>query len=729
MTKIVYRIIITISIFLIISITYLSIIGISTNIFNSNIIKQVKKIDENLIIDLKKVFIILDPFKFKLKLKTLGANLTYNEKKIEFENIKSDISLKSIVNNEFSLNKIIISTKPIEIKSLIKLLRLVQKDPKLYIAEKVVKKGYVIADLDLEFDENGIINENYQIKGIVKNGTINFLRKYNLESINFNFNLKKDKIKFDDFTIKVENEIFKIPQIVSIKKKNRYFVSGKLINDEIKLIDHKILRFFKFDNLNLKVKEINFKSESNFNFYIDKKFKVLDLKVDSKVNLVNMEIENNLDLINFFPKIKKKIILKNNLLQIIYQKGIYDIAGSGNLYLQKNVDKISYKILKDKKKIKFNTKLEIKDNDFVLNILNFKKKNKSDLKIQIDGFQKENEGILFKRVNLVENKNSISMSNLFFSNKGKIKDVKNINLNYEDKDNLKNFVKIYKKNKDYFIEGTSLNINHLIRDLLANKNIKNNSLNRKNLKFSIKIDEVYLDKDNKLTDFAGYILYKNSKVFETVLSSKFRNNKEIKFTVKTKGNETITTLFSDNAKPIVTRYKFIKGFDEGSLDFFSIKKDNKSTSTIKIYDFKLKELPALTKLLTLASLQGIADLLSGEGIRFNEFEMNFSNEGKLMKINEIYAIGPAISVLMSGYIEADNLVSLRGTLVPATTLNKTIGSIPFLGDILVGKKAGEGVFGVSFKIKGPPKKLETTVNPIKTLTPRFITRTLEKIKN
>ena len=47
---------------------------------------------------------------------------------------------------------------------------------------------------------------------------------------------------------------------------------------------------------------------------------------------------------------------------------------------------------------------------------------------------------------------------------------------------------------------------------------------------------------------------------------------------------------------------------------------------------------------------------------------------------------------------------------------------------MVGKKVGEGVFGVSFKIKGPPKDLETTVNPIKTLTPRFITRTLEKIK-
>ena len=52
-----------------------------------------------------------------------------------------------------------------------------------------------------------------------------------------------------------------------------------------------------------------------------------------------------------------------------------------------------------------------------------------------------------------------------------------------------------------------------------------------------------------------------------------------------------------------------------------------------------------------------------------------------------------------------------------------------LGDILVGKKIGEGVFGVSFRIKGPPDKLKTKVNPIKTLTPRFITRTLEKISN
>jgi hypothetical protein len=115
-------------------------------------------------------------------------------------------------------------------------------------------------------------------------------------------------------------------------------------------------------------------------------------------------------------------------------------------------------------------------------------------------------------------------------------------------------------------------------------------------------------------------------------------------------------------------------------------------------------------------------------VRFSDFEMIYSNKDGLTTIEEIYAIGPAISIMMEGYVEGNELVSLRGTLVPATTINRSISSIPLLGDFLIGKKVGEGVFGVSFKIKGPPKNLKTTVNPIKTLTPRFITRTLDKLK-
>ena len=247
-------------------------------------------------------------------------------------------------------------------------------------------------------------------------------------------------------------------------------------------------------------------------------------------------------------------------------------------------------------------------------------------------------------------------------------------------------------------------------------------------KIDIIFDKVHLDNNNYLNDFQGSIFFKKQKITQARLEGNFTDNQKFKFTINSDNGTSITTLFTDKAEPLIKRYKFIKGFGEGSLDFYSSTSGNKTMSTLKVYDFKLKELPALTKVLTLASLQGIADTLSGEGIRFDEFEMSFKSNKSLITIDEIYAIGPAISVLMEGYIEKDKLISLRGTLVPATTINKFIGSLPVLGDILVGSKVGEGVFGVSFKIKGPPKNLETTVNPIKTLTPRFITRTLEKIK-
>ena len=105
----------------------------------------------------------------------------------------------------------------------------------------------------------------------------------------------------------------------------------------------------------------------------------------------------------------------------------------------------------------------------------------------------------------------------------------------------------------------------------------------------------------------------------------------------------------------------------------------------------------------------------------------FINQG-FIKLNELYAVGPSISVLMDGYKEKNGLTSLRGTLVPAKNLNKFLSKIPVIGNIIIPKEIGEGLFGVSFKMKGTPGKIKTTINPIKTLTPRFITKALEKTK-
>ena len=264
------------------------------------------------------------------------------------------------------------------------------------------------------------------------------------------------------------------------------------------------------------------------------------------------------------------------------------------------------------------------------------------------------------------------------------------------------------------------------------KTKKKNNFFKNNLVIELNLKRVYFDDIHLVKNLRGNLLVQDNEVVDVDILAFFKNSQNIKFTIKTnEQGEKITTLFSSRAKPLVSRYNFIKGFKDSKdsyLDFSSSKKNGVSNSKLIIDNFKVNEIPALAKLLALASLQGIADLLTGEGIRFTDFEMIFKNDGGTMTIDELYAIGPAISILMNGYIVEDNLISLRGTLVPATTINRSIASIPLLGDLLIGKKVGDGVFGVSFKIKGPPKDLETTVNPIKTLTPRFITRTLEKIK-
>ena len=138
--------------------------------------------------------------------------------------------------------------------------------------------------------------------------------------------------------------------------------------------------------------------------------------------------------------------------------------------------------------------------------------------------------------------------------------------------------------------------------------------------------------------------------------------------------------------------------------------------------------PGVVKLLSLADLGGLADLAEGEGLSFDVLEIDMEKNKDGLKLNEILALGPSMSVLVEGYQDTSGLTSLRGTLVPAKTLNKIISKIPLIGDIVIPKEAGEGLFGISFKMKGPEGKIKTTINPIRTLTPRFIQKILDRGK-
>ena len=715
--------------FLLISfIGYLSLVGFETKRFNNQIKQNLKKIDSKIDIKLNEVKIVLDLFNLNINAKTLGPIISYDNQSIDIELIKSDLSLFNLLNEEFSLSNLVISTKSVKLRDAVAFIRAINKKnkTKILILENFVKKGFLIADINLNFDDQGKVKNDFKITGLVKEGSINLLNKKKINKIDFIFETENKNININDLKFTYENVNFTSKKIRFLNKNNFIKIVGEIKNDEVNL-SNEIIKNFLIPYAKINIQNLKFSSKNEFTLNINNKFKISDYEIKSLLNIKELSIQNNFNIKNIFPYLEPNIKIKNHSTEIVFKKDYFLINGKGNVLAQKKLDQINYEIQKIKDQHLFNLEYNFVKNPIVFDFLNYKTDEDLNTELSINGKYVKDKSINFKKIELESGSDLLILKNLGLNKNFRVSDIRHAKFNFKDRDNKKNIFEINKVKDDYLISGKVFNASQLIDDLIFEDNKKNQIFDR-DFSISVDLEEVYLENNYIVYDLKGILNLKDNRLINANISSSFNDNQKVNFTIISKDEQKVTTLFSDQAKPFVKKFDFIKGFEEGSLDFYSVESNNISNSKLKIYDFKLKELPVLTKILTLASLQGIADLLSGEGIRFSEFEMNFKNKDTLMTIDEIYAIGPAISILMEGYIEKKNLVSLRGTLVPATTINKAIGSIPLIGDILVGKKTGEGVFGVSFKIKGPPKKLETSVNPIKTLTPRFITRTLEKIK-
>jgi hypothetical protein len=730
MIKRIIKILLTIFVILFLAILYLSIFGIKTDKFNNQIIDNTLKINKKINLRLKDVKYLLNPYNFTINIKTKNPQISIGGRSLGIKDIQTNIALKSLIKNQFSIDYLKLKTKEIKLDDVIALGRIFKNSPQLFVLNTIIKDGYIIANINLNFDEKGKIKKNYKIEGSVKKARLNILNQIKLNNLNFNFDIVKNVYSLKQIEMKFNETEITSPLIEIQEIKNSFFVNGQFLSNKKDFdIDEFKPIFVNLTN-QIDIKKIEFSSKNNFSFNINKKLKFDNLKVQSIIELNNFIIaEKNLKLKTYLPNFVEEIKFRKHKININYEKNKFDIKGNGNILLENKIDSLSYQVIRNENNYSFNTKINLKNNSLLIDFLDYEKKEDLDSLLLIKGNFKKNNQLIFNLINLKENDNEILIEGLNLNKSFKIIDIKKFNINYRNNKKISNNLNLKKDKLDFIIEGQSFDATSIINNIIDSDEESSSIFDNLNSKIKIKIKKTYIDEVNYINNLYGNLEYNNNKISNLKLESVFPNKEKINLSIETKNNsETITRLFSSYPKPLIKRYNFIKGFEEGYLDFYSSKKGGISNSVLVIDNFKVKEVPIFAKLLSLASLQGMADLLTGEGIRFTDFEMNFSNQKGLTKIEEMYAIGPAVSILMEGYIETNKLVSLRGTLVPATTINRSIASIPLLGKILIGDKTGEGVFGVSFKIKGPPKDLKTSVNPIKSLTPRFITRTLEKIK-
>ena len=707
------------------TIALLSTVGIETSRFNSLITEKIHKTNENFNLQLSKIKFKLDLKEISLFLETSNPKITYKNVLIPTENIKVYVDFLAIMKSEPKIEKINIASNEISISEIKKLSVLFKPSNFTSFLKNKVKDGNISYNLEFYFDNKNTL-DNFITRGKVENFETNIIKNINLKKTNFNFFADKYDVILKNFF--GETEFFQIEEgdlklkISSQTELDANFKTNLKINKKKETLSQ-LLKKFEISN---EILVLNAAIQNNFSIKFDKTYKIKEYNYRGNGKISNAAAKISKPLKSkFLEKDIKKIFLKNSDIKTSFNliKNNTSISGKYSLddrnYLPFNLSAIrNQNLLKLKLDAAFKQL-------FGIELINYQKAEGDLANIEID-LIKNNQQVKINKISYVEGKNSIIANGIRFKKNSFLDldklEVKTVDNGIENN----NFTLSY--GKKITIKGKKFDGTNLPKFLnqTNNRNIFNNINNDIEIDFS----NIIAPLSENLEDFKLIGKVEKGKFTKIISKGDFGGNNFLDISMKKdkKNNKRFLEIYSDNTKPLLTEFSFFKGLTGGKLLYSSVIEENAFSSKLKIENFKVVNAPGMVKLLSLADLRGLADLAEGEGLSFDILEITMEKENSNLNLKEIIALGPSISVLMEGY-QNPKTTSIRGTLVPAKTLNKMISKIPVIGDIVIPKELGEGLFGISFKMKGPPGKIKTTINPIRTLTPRFIQKIIDKSKS
>jgi hypothetical protein len=144
------------------------------------------------------------------------------------------------------------------------------------------------------------------------------------------------------------------------------------------------------------------------------------------------------------------------------------------------------------------------------------------------------------------------------------------------------------------------------------------------------------------------------------------------------------------------------------------------TATAEVNDFRVRDAPALAKLLQALTLYGLADVMKGPGVGFSRLVAPFRLDDDGLRLNDARAFSPSLGLTAMGRIDLNaETADIEGTIVPAYFFNSLLGNIPVVGKLFSPERGG-GVFAARYRIHGPLADPSVFVNPLSALTPGFL---------
>ena len=696
--------------------------GVETNRFNTVISQKINQSNNKIKLDFKKIKFKLDINQIDLFLETKNPNIYYRDILLPAKSIKVYIDFMSIAKSVTRIEKINLVFDQIDIDQLKKISVTFKPSNLTSFLNNKINSGKLNTEIEVYLDDNNML-ENFIARGDVSALDAQILEDVKLENTNFNFFADKTDILIKNLNSKYGQIFFKEGDLKLNLSEGITLESNFKTNLKYSNVTKKNKKIFfnqkYFENL----KNIEAKLKNNLVIILDKTYKIKRFEYKNSGKILKADFDFKVPIQNYFSqkKISHFSIIESELKTNLNSKNnTVNILGKYS-FDKNNFKKFDLKNFFDQEI--FKAKLNADFEDYInLDFINYKKDKGKSANISFD-LEKKRNTYKFKEIKINDQNNKVVLNGLKLRDK-KFLDLEKIfvstNLNGENNNEFSIFF-----DKKILINGKKFDASNLQKFL--NRKSNQNFLSNISKEVEINFENLNLPLSENLKNFRLIGKIKNGKFLNISSKGDYGDNNFLDITLKNdnKTKKKYLEVYSDIAKPLLSEFSFFNGLSGGQLFYTSVFDETNSTSKLKLENFKVVNAPGMVKLLTLADLGGLADLAEGDGISFNVLEINMEKSKGKLTLNEILALGPSISVLMEGY-QTPSVTSLRGTLVPAKTLNKIISRIPVIGNIVIPKEIGEGLFGISFKMKGPPNKIKTTINPIRTLTPRFIQKIVDK---
>ena len=589
-------------------------------------------------------------------------------------------------------------------------------------------------DLSLELNNLGLVLPNFNDVIISEKTYLNYKNSKILLRSPLS---KTDKLKFKNITFSHSFEDtyakldFKIDgqlaDIVDFSKKNNIYILDKNIFNVIN----------GSAELDIGIK-----------FSLEEKFNLKNIERRIKGNIYNTELKTSyLSLFSDFDTVKNinfSIYIDDNYLNI------FGSASTENIYFESKIFRSNSKLLN----LQF---------DFILNDEDRKK-----LGISYDNILGNTEvNILLKEFNggwnlktTVDLKNSeviipelkyikaADLPGVIYMNTNLDKDFSFKTLNFlcvDDLLNLEGTVEIDQDKNDYNIAirkfkylenefeadifyslGKKLIINAVGKKLSVPLDLLGDEKYSGDLSifFNINVDELYLSEKYKL--YSASLSYNTDQlgVKKLDLEASYENDQFIVLNIsRAKNYDSSVNSYSLTATDAGKFFSLLGYSDVITAGYYgNLGEENDIMGTISIDEFILKEAPIFAEILLAASLTGFFDLLTAEGIPFEQYDAQFIGKNDRYIIKKSRASGFSLGFTAVGWVDRNNqTLDIGGTIVPAYTINSIFNNIPIIGELFTGRE-DEGVIGVNFRMRGEWEDIDSSINPLSVLTPGLLRR-------